>query len=70
MKREDNRQHDSDKEEEPLEREFMDMDITFYLQEDGRVVVTDLPGELLDLIKKLDPDADIFCSFDNPMEDK
>jgi undecaprenyl pyrophosphate synthase len=49
---------------------FMDMDITFYLEEDGRVVISDLPEELLDLVKKLDPHAEIFCALDYPCQDK
>jgi len=49
---------------------FMDMDITFYLEDDGRVVISDLPEELLDLVKELDPHAEIFCALDHPCQEE
>lgn len=59
-------------EKAPLEKknfliqDLQEMDFTIYLEEDGRVVISDLPPDLLDLVKELDPEAEIFCSLDNP----
>lgn len=65
----DNKPEDVHHEKESLPRSIMEMNITIYLQEDGQVVITDLPEELLDLVKKLDPCAEISCAI-TPLQAK
>ena len=69
MRPDDNERGDVHHEKESLPRSIMEMNITIYLQEDGQVVITDLPEELLDLVKALDPGAEISCAI-TPLQAK
>lgn len=65
----DNKPEDVHHEKESPPRSIMGMNITIYLQEDGQVIITDLPEELVDLVKELDPGAEISCAI-TPLQAK
>lgn len=69
MSPDDNEREDVHHEKESSPLGPMGMNITIYLEEDGQVVITDLPEELLDLVKKLDPCAEISCAI-TPLQAK
>ena len=52
---------------EPAEKTALELNIE--IDPDGRVVFTDLPPDLIDVVLALDPDAVIACSADNAPDD-
>ena len=42
------------------------VELSIEIDKDGRVVLTDLPPELLELVRSLDPDAIIACDVPEP----
>lgn len=51
---------------DPIEKTPLELSIE--IDPDGRVVFTDLPPELIDVVLALDPDAVIACSTDTDAE--
>lgn len=46
------------------------LEVGIEIDADGRVVFTDLPPELVDLVKELNPDAVIACDLPQKPEDE
>ncbi len=48
------------------DQEKTPVELSIEIDKDGRVVLTDLPPELLELVRSLDPDAIIACDVPEP----
>ena len=57
--------------EDPAEEveEKTELEIGIHIDPDGRVVLTELPADLLDLVLALDPDAQVACALPTSTDD-